>query len=67
MMVVSVPLFFLAYSVHVPGWDRVGWLVWIAYAWGVVILARRRNRARAAGSEMWRGFAVSSVMPRITL
>lgn len=57
VMIVSVALFFFAYAAPIPGFDRVGWLVWIAYVWGVVIVARRRNRAKAP-SELWRVLAV---------
>jgi hypothetical protein len=58
LMLVSAALFFLSYSFDIPGWAQVGWLVWVAYVWGVVIVARRHNRARAS-ADLWRGFAVS--------
>jgi hypothetical protein len=57
VIAVSIALFFLAYAVRIPGIDRFGWIIWIAYVWGVVVLARRPNRAKAPG-ELWRLLAV---------
>jgi hypothetical protein len=59
LMVVSGVVLFFAYSVEIPGVAQVGWLVWIVYVWGVVVLARRHNRVRASRGEVLGRLAVT--------